>query len=195
VSPIAGRVSPTLGRSAGAVGAEDEAAPVSGTAAVGTVSELAGAISEGTAAGRGATCPPSPADSPSSRVRGLPPSPSDPVRLRPRPPREPRRLRLAEPGPPVGSPPGPPVGPPSAAVAEAVESLGGRGTAGGRAWAARAGEGDAGFAGRGASEAPGVCPVGTSDIGFLSETVHEARSMACRARSVLAGTTRPRSGS
>jgi len=190
-------VSPTLGRSTGAVGAEADATSVSATAATGAVGEAAGAISDGTAAGRGATGPSSPADSPSSWVGGPPPSPPDPVRLRPRPPREPRRRRLADPGPPVDSPPAPPGGPPSAVVEEAVESLVGLGVAGGRAWAATAGAGagDAGFAGRGASAAPGVCPVGTSDIGFLSETVHEARSMACWARSVPAGTTRPRSGS
>gem|GEM_PF-5340868 len=195
----AGRVSPTLGRSPrsvgaiGAVGAEVDAASDSATAAVDTASEPDRPFSAGTLAGRGATCPSSSADSPSSCARGLLPSPPDPVRLRPRPPREPRRLRLAVPGPPVDSLPASTIAPPPTAVA--VASLGGLGAAGGRTWAARTGAGEAGFADRGASEAPGVCPVGTSDIGFLSETVHEARSMACMARSVPAGTTRPRSGS
>jgi len=43
--------------------------------------------------------------------------------------------------------------------------------------------------------APGVCPSGASDIEFPSETAHDARSMACRARSAPAGIPRPRSGS
>jgi hypothetical protein len=195
VSPMAGRVSPTLGRSAGAVGADEDPPPGSATAPTGTVWASAGPTSEGTGAGRDATWTSSPAVSGSLWTGGLAPSPPAPVRLRPRPPREPRRLRLAEPGPPNDSPPAPSGDPPSADVAEVVELLGGPVADSGRSLPATAGDGEAGLAGRGASEAPGVCPVGTSDIGFLSETVHEARSMACWARSVPAGTTRPRSGS
>ena len=147
-----------------------------------------------------------------------PPALFAPVRLLPRPPRDPRRRRLAllvpledSPSAPSEASPGPSEVPASESepdelrsdrledvpdweslLSAALVTLGASGTRAGAAAVCSAfwGVGD-----EGGACASGVCPMGESDIEFPSETVHDARSMACMARSAPAGATRPRSGS
>ena len=202
VSPMAGRVSPIFGRSAGPAG-DGVGAGLSGAVRVAAVVVPTAVANDGTATGRGVGLLSADGGA-SSTSRGAPP-PSPPGPERPRPPREPRRRRLPVDGAPADGPPedspAAPTGeiPPSAVAVEAVAPLDEPGGTAGRVGAPGAGDpaGDVGvgLGDRGASEAPGDCPEGASDIEFLSETVHDARSMACWARSVPTGTTRPRRGS